>query len=107
MWAVILKYFGPPAVALVGAWLFGESKWGAVRTKARKLLADPEETNDPRVAVAKALLEAQLERLSREAKKVVQAFPEHAHVNGTNPIPRLDIEVTEQRVEATDPKERR
>lgn len=69
----------------LGVHYLGERKWSKVREVARDIAADPAKTNDPRQAVAEALLTVQMERLAAEAEKVKDAFV----VNGSNPYPKV------------------
>lgn len=48
----------------------GERKWRAIRNTARKILADPAETNDAQTALTQALIQANLDRVYTEAEKV-------------------------------------
>lgn len=90
MEAIIVGVLGPLLGYLAKRYL-DERQWRQVRDIARQIGKDPEKTNDPRVAVAQALLEVQLDRLAAEARKVSDAFTP----NGTNPIPRLNIQLIE------------
>lgn len=91
MWTILLPLIGTLVGAAAKHWL-GERGWQAVRETAkpiaRQILDDPTRTDDPRQAITEAmqqaLIQQNLDRLYREARKVEQAF----HVNGTNPYPK-------------------
>lgn len=90
MWSILLPLIGT-LVGALGKHYLGDS-WGKVREAAkpiaREILADPARTDDPRQAITEAmqqaLIQQNLDRLYREARKVENAF----HVNGTNPYPK-------------------
>ena len=94
--AVIWQY-AAPAVGAAVVWLlkrYLDAKgWEFVRALAYSIVADPTLTNDVKQAVASALVQANLERVEREAQKVKEKFMS----NGTNPIPRLDVDITEEK----------
>lgn len=91
MWTILLPLIGTLVGAAAKHWL-GEKGWQTVRETAkpiaREILADPARTDDPRQAISEAmqqaLIQQNLDRLYREARKVEKAF----HVNGTNPYPK-------------------
>lgn len=92
MWQTIFNVITHPVVAsVIGAgatWVahkfMSAAQWAGIRKGARAILADPTKTDDPREAVAQALIQAQLDRLAENAKRVEQAFV----VNGSNPYPK-------------------
>ena len=84
MWTVLLPFVASILGAGVRHW-FGERTWHRVRQVARGIAADPTKTNDPRQAVADALIQVTLDRLAIEAERVKDAFV----VNGSNPYPKV------------------
>lgn len=92
----IWPYISPALGALL-AWWFKRYRdnvwWERVRKLAYAILADPNQTDDARKAVATALLTAQADRLAAEAQRVKQAFV----LNGRNTVPTLDIDITEEK----------
>jgi putative NADPH-quinone reductase len=67
--------------------------WERIRKLAYAILADPQQTDDAKKAVATALLTAQADRLAAEAQRVKEAFL----LNGKNTVPVLDIDITEEK----------
>jgi hypothetical protein len=87
--------WGPPVATFVG-WVarkwWGDRKWWEmVRKLAYAILADPNQTDDAKEAVARALLTAQVDRVASEAAKVKDKFV----LNGSNKVPKLDIDLEE------------
>lgn len=87
--------WGPAAATFVGwllrKWWSDRTWWEMVRKLAYAILADPNQTDDAKQAVAKALLQAQVDRVSAEAAKVQDKFL----MNGSNKVPKLDIDLEE------------
>jgi len=94
--AVIWQY-AAPAVGAAVVWLLKRyldaQGWEFVRKLAYAILADPSETDDAKQAVAKALLQANIDRVAREARKVQETFRK----NGSNPVPKLDIDISPEK----------
>lgn len=82
MWSAILPVVGSMLTLLFKHYL-SERQWSKVREAAKVVLADPERTDDPREAVAQALIQAQLDRVAAEAEKVAIVL------NGSNPVPKV------------------
>jgi guanyl-specific ribonuclease Sa len=86
----VLELIIPPVLAFVLGWLAKqlgvESQWSRIRSIAVATLKDTTKTNNPREAVTLAMWNVQLERLEREARKVLDAFV----INGSNPYPKQD-----------------
>ena len=92
MWKALLDIVSHPAVTAalatgvtwLGHKLVGAARWAGIRKAAHAMLADPNQTDDPRAAVEAALIQAQLDRVAEAAKRVERAFV----VNGSNPYPK-------------------
>jgi len=94
--AVIWQY-AAPAVGAALAWLikrYLDAKgWEFVRALAYAILANPAMTDDAKQALANALVQANLERVEREAQKVKEKFIS----NGANKVPPLELDITEDK----------
>jgi hypothetical protein len=78
MWDFVITHVLPTFIAVGAGWFAKrvgiENEWGKVREVAKVIAKDPERTSDPKQAMAEALVAVQLERLSKEAEKVLAAF---------------------------------
>lgn len=88
--------WGPTVAGFMGwiarRWWGDRAWWEMVRKLAYAILADPSQTDDAKQAVAKALLQAQVDRVASEAAKVQDKFL----LNGSNRVPKvppLDIDL--------------
>ena len=87
-WEIVAPVLGS-LFGWIGRHLVSASKWAKVRKVAKEIAKDPSKTNDPREAITQALFEVQLDKITKEAKKVEDAFV----VNGSNKIPKLNLDI--------------
>lgn len=87
-WEIVTPLF-TSIIGWLGRHLVSVNKWAKVRKIAKEIAKDPGKTNDAREAISQALLQVQLDKISKEAQKVLDSFV----INGSNPIPKIDIPI--------------